>query len=530
MFRSELSNPPMISGIHHITAIASNPQKNINFYVGVLGLRFIKRTVNFDDPGTYHFYYADEIGTPGTILTFFPWPEAKPGVKGTGLVSAIGFRAPLGSLAFWESRLREAGTLFVCKGTRFSESFIQFEDPDGLLLEIIESLDCESRPFWKDGAISDQFALRGFHSATLSVRSSIHTENLLEDKFGMIKTLSDDLGAGRVRFTSASGDIIDLVTDSNLPFGESGAGTVHHIAMRASNDLEQHLWRDKLNSSGFAVTEVKERNYFRSIYFRERAGILFEIATDGPGFNIDEPLSALGSGLKLPEQYEKYRQVLYRKLPGLHLPSVRNPGLELHTHLFETANNEINEKTILLLHGTGGDEKSMLSLGRELSKEANLISPRGNVLEGMQNRFFRRLQEGVFDVEDLKFRSAELANWIGSAEREYGFDLSKTTAIGFSNGANIAAAILLLGLAKFKNAVLICAMPPFSPEILADLSDHNVLIIAGNKDPLVSYSQSSELAASLKKAGARVTSQFFECGHEITEQSIECIKTWLSNE
>ena len=273
-----------ISGIHHITAIAGDPQKNLDFYAGVLGLRLVKLTVNYDDPGTYHLYYGDYSGHPGTILTFFPWRGVPKGRAGAGQLTVTSFAAPEGSLAYWTDRLRSHDVAVGRPVERFGERALSFRDPDGMALELVESAD----------AGTDPTAIRGFHSATLAVSRLDASAKLLTGDMGFRKVAQE---ANRHRFATGEGkahQIVDLVETPREQRGSQGAGSVHHIAWRVPTDAEQVEWRSDLLATGLEVTPVIDRTYFHSIYYREPSGILFEIATDPPGFTVDEPLESLG--------------------------------------------------------------------------------------------------------------------------------------------------------------------------------------------------------------------------------------------
>jgi glyoxalase family protein len=311
-----------ISGIHHITAVASDPQRNLDFYVGVLGLRLVKKTVNFDDPGTYHFYFGDAAGSPGTILTFFPWPGAKRGTQGSGSVIATAFAVPVGSIERWAARLNDLEVLITSRGTRFGAKFLGFEDHDGMGLEMIETPGVEALPAW---GLDPAMAIRGIHSATLSVRTCEATNRMLRDGLGMVEHGSEN---GRQRFasvyqTGTIGRVIDVITEPDRAPSRLGAGVVHHIAVRAADDAHELALQRVLADSGYGVTDVRDRNYFRSVYYRERGGVLFEIATDAPGFAIDEAPDALGMALKLPAQYESARARLESHLPAVIMPAVK---------------------------------------------------------------------------------------------------------------------------------------------------------------------------------------------------------------
>jgi len=310
-----------ISGLHHVTAIASDPQRNLDFYVGLLGLRFVKRTVNFDDPGTYHFYFADAHGTPGTILTFFPWPGARRGTRGTGQIEATAFAIPAASTGYWLGRLREHHVAAEKTTARFGEEVIRFADPDGLLLELIASDSAPSVAWWKDSLVPPQHSLRGFHSVSSALEGYERTAKLLTEIFGYRFV---EQAENRFRFVapkgSGSGRTIDLLC---LPEGHPGriaAGTIHHIAFRCANDEEQSAWRKRLIELEYNVSPIMDRTYFHSIYFREPGGVLFEIATDPPGFTFDESLDSLGESLRVPPWLESARGDIERILPPITVP------------------------------------------------------------------------------------------------------------------------------------------------------------------------------------------------------------------
>ncbi len=298
------------TGIHHITAIVGHPQENVDFYAGVLGLRLVKQTVNFDDPGTYHLYFGDEGGKPGTIITFFPWVGAHQGVIGDGQVGVTSYVIPKGSLEFWERRLEEFRVSYS-KTERFNEQYLEFVDPHGLRLEMVERDEGEMNR-WEFGGIAPEVAIKGFGGATLFSAQPEQTAELLEKVMGL-ELIGKEGEFIRFRSTADIGNIIDLKA-SATGRGQMGVGTVHHIAWRASDDQDQLDWQKHVVENGYGVTPVQDRNYFNAIYFREHGEILFEIATDPPGFAHDESQETMGEKLMLPVQYEQYREQLKRKL------------------------------------------------------------------------------------------------------------------------------------------------------------------------------------------------------------------------
>jgi glyoxalase family protein len=321
------------AGIHHITAIAGDPQHNLDFYAETLGLRLVKRTVNFDDPGSYHFYFGDNIGSPGTIITFFPWPGARRGARGSGQVTTVSFAIPPNSMASWKERLRANHVIAEEIAGRFGNAALRFLDPDGLLIELVASsngtpvipskVEEYRRETFKvtstgslDVARDDRIG--GFAAPTLEVRNPEKTEELLAEILGF-ECVAEENSRRRFRGSGSNAAAeIDLVS-SEAGFGQIAVGTVHHIAFRAADDEEQLRVREQLVARGLNVTPVIDRQYFHSIYFREPNGILFEIATDGPGFLVDESADELGETLKLPPIYEPNRDEIERVLPTIHL-------------------------------------------------------------------------------------------------------------------------------------------------------------------------------------------------------------------
>jgi catechol 2,3-dioxygenase-like lactoylglutathione lyase family enzyme len=323
-----------ILGIHHITAIASDPQRNVDFYTGVLGLRLVKVTVNFDDPGSYHFYYGDALGRPGSVLTFFAWPgaEAYRGRRGTGQMTTTAFSVPAGSLGYWKDRLASHDVALRESPIRFADEALAFEDPDGVLLELVAhgANDADDAP-WVTGPVPADRAIRGFHSAALSTAHPERTEHLLTETLGFRRIAEQ---GDRIRLavgTGADGGpgrLVDVLHVPGARPGQIAVGSVHHIAWRTPDDAQQQAWRERIAGLGYGISPVMDRSYFHSIYFREPGGILFEIATDTPGFATDETPERLGTGLQLPPFLEPQRARIEQRLPPLRLPEAGVPSPE----------------------------------------------------------------------------------------------------------------------------------------------------------------------------------------------------------
>ncbi|MFD1678017.1 ring-cleaving dioxygenase [Alicyclobacillus fodiniaquatilis] len=312
-----------ILGIHHITAMSGVAQRNLDFYVGLLGLRMVKKTVNFDAPDVYHFYYGDTIGNPGTIFTFFPFGEGPRGSIGAGQATVTSFSIRRASVEFWLKRLKDHGVSVSGPEKHTNETqVIFFRDPDGIALELVAHDGAEQRPGWRDGSVPREHAIRGIYSVTIKVKNHALTSDFLTDVMGF--RLLEQSGE-RHRYEvgeGGPGTMIDVVSQEDAKYGRNSVGTIHHIAWRVANEEELVRWQTKLINAGMRVTEVKDRSYFKSVYFREPGGVLFELATDPPGFAIDESVEKLGTDLKLPEWFEANRSTLEAQLPQIHLPVI----------------------------------------------------------------------------------------------------------------------------------------------------------------------------------------------------------------
>ncbi|MDH6238159.1 ring-cleaving dioxygenase [Cryobacterium sp. CG_9.6] len=313
------------SGLHHVTAIGGAPQKNIDFYIKGLGLRLVKKTVNFDDPSTYHLYYGDDAGRPGSLMTFFPWKDVPAGRVGAGQSTTTAFSVPAGSIGWWKAHFAELGVESEISTTNSLEERLSLRDPDGLQLDLVASSVSDPRDPWDSASVPAEYAVRGQHSSVLTVRDPAGTAQVLTQELGM-HLVSEN--GDRLRFGAgdgAAGNIVDVVVDPGAREGLTAGGTVHHIAFRVPDSETQQVWRQQLVDHGYGVTEILDRQYFTSIYFREPGGVLFEIATDTPGFDIDEPLLELGRSLKLPPWLEPSREAIENSVIPITVPSENNP-------------------------------------------------------------------------------------------------------------------------------------------------------------------------------------------------------------
>jgi len=317
--------PASIPGIHHVTCITGDVQKCVEFYVNVLGLRFVKKSINQDLPDTYHIYFADYVGTPGTVMTFFGWPTWPKRRTGSGQVTTVSFAVPPGSLDYWTNRLRKLG-VETSRTSRFDSDAVVLRDPDGIELQLVGQARDDRWVPWPDAPVDKDNAIRGFHSVTLTVAETAGTIDLLTNTMGFLSAAKE---GNRMRFETGSGgphSIVDVVESPEGPVGEESIGTVHHVAWRTPDASAQVAWRDLLVKAGRNVTPVIDRWYFKSIYFREPGGVLYEIATDGPGFTVDEPVDKLGTTLSLPPWFQVRREHLDQILTPIVVPTTATTG------------------------------------------------------------------------------------------------------------------------------------------------------------------------------------------------------------
>ncbi len=309
-----------VNGLHHITAIAGPAQENLDFYMGVLGMRLVKKSVNQDDPGTYHLFYADAEGRPGTDLTFFPWAHLAPPRLGHGLAVEVGLEVPFGSLDYWGGRLHEYGVRIESAETRFGARVLPVTDPHGLRLALTEADQRSTRPFtpWEGSTVAAEHQVRGLHHGRLWERDEAATVRFLTTVLGFDRIGTED-GWTRYGFKDVAG-AVDVYEKRDVPRGAWGVGSVHHLAWRVEDDAHQMAIRARLENARIGATPVIDRFWFKSVYFREPGGVLFELATDGPGFATDEDPSHLGESLVLPPWLEASRSQIEEVLPPLRPP------------------------------------------------------------------------------------------------------------------------------------------------------------------------------------------------------------------
>jgi glyoxalase family protein len=524
--------PKPIAGLHHVTAIASDPQRNLDFYTQVLGLRFVKRTVNFDDPGTYHFYFGDDAGSPGTILTFFSWPRATRGSLGVGETSATAFSVPPASVNFWEKRLAEAGIPVERTNARFGEEVLSFADPDGMRLEIIGHADTVQAKAPRTSDVAAEHAVRGFFGVTLCEGGYERTVAVLAT-MGFRKIGQED---NRFRFAaegSALGNHIDVLVQPQLTHGRMGAGSVHHIAFRAADDASQLEWRAVLAATSLDVTPVLDRTYFHSIYFREPGGVLFEIATDPPGFALDEPIESLGEALKLPPWLENQRSRLELRLPPIRLhhrqPEKRDPVMDPHgDQPVRTMGAALHQATVavIMLHGRGASAEDILGLAEAMTNERiAYLAP-----EAAGNRWYPYSFMAPI-AENEPWLSSALAKVAATMELalQAGIARDHIVLCGFSQGACMATEFVARNPARYGALVALTGgligPPDMDLHHPGNLAGTPALFSSGDPDPHVPWSRVLESAEQFTSMGADVRTQRYPGrAHTVLPQEVKAAR------
>ncbi len=526
-----------IVGLHHVTAIASDPQANLDFYTQGLGLRFVKRTVNFDDPGTYHFYFGDDAGSPGTILTFFPWPRASRGSAGAGEVTHTAFSIPAGSLGYWEERLVELHIPFTRSPRRFDEEVLTLADPDGMKIELVAHAEASAAHPPRFSDVPAEHAIRGFFGVTMLQMDAAETAATM----GMMGFQQIAAEGNRLRFASradaaALGNHLDIVVDPQANFGRSGAGSVHHIAFRAANDASQLEWRAAITEH-LPATEVLDREYFHSIYFREPGGVLFELATDNPGFAIDEPIESLGERLCLPPWFESRRAELEQRLPRITLQGTsaqeapKPPSPEAIGEMY-SAGTPLDQAAgvVILLHGRGGPARDILTLSRALAPAGMpiaFLAPQGEGFTWYPNSFLaeRETNQPYLDAALARVQAVVELALAAGIPRE------RIVVAGFSQGACLATEFVATHPARWAGLIAWTGGligPPGTRLSGSDaaqagtLDGTPALLASSDPDAWVPWARVEESAGILKAMGAQVTlRRFADKPHSVSGEEIE---------
>jgi phospholipase/carboxylesterase len=512
-------------GIHHITMITRKVQANVDFYAGFLGLRLVKRTAGFEDAMQLHLLYGDDIGSPGSLLTFLVWEDGGQGRVGYGQTLEISVAIDPAAIGFWLTRALKFGLRAEGPSDEFGAPVIRLKDPDGLIVKLVGTHAFADATPHVTADISAEDAIRRIYGATMLSEVPEETVAFLEKHFGYRQ--ESQAGAIR-RLVSDSGDIIDVRDATGFWSSAPGTGTVDHIAFRAKDMDELNTVLTGLKSLNSSTTNAHDRKYFHSLYVREPGGVLIEMATDAPGMTVDEPLAALGEELFIPPLFMKDEADVRVALPQFAMPGEeRIVYRDLpFVHRFYTP-EESDGSTIILLHGSGGSETSLMPLAHRAAPGATLLGVRGRSTEEDIARWFRRFPDFSFDQKDILLEAEAFAAFVEGAIRAYGLDRSKLRFIGHSNGANFYAAFAALYPELAGDALLYRPMPVLETWPQSDLSGRSFVLVAGERDKY--RDGASELQGRLAASGARAEVETVEDGHELGLPDIEAARRWLAD-
>ncbi len=512
-------NMAFSTGIHHVTLITRSVQANVDFYVGFLGLRLVKRTGGFEDAQQLHLFYGDRLGSPGSLVTFLVWEDGASGRVGNGQVSEIAFAVPPTSIGDWMTRALRLGVPVAGPSREFGESVLRLKDPDGIIVKLVGA-DLPAAEPWGD----EEAAVRRLRGVTILTETPEETASFVQ-RFGYRAGPAD----GSVRRMLSDTDAVDIRDASGYVPGVPGTGTADHVAFRAADIASVRAVETDLSRLNSSSTNFHDRKYFTSLYVREPGGTLFELATDGPGFAVDEPPERLGEMLFLPPDEAGRGEDLAVMLPQFALPGeARMPSRELpFIHRFFTP-EDADGSTLVLLHGTGGSEADLMPLAHRIAPRATLLGVRGRSVEEGSVRWFRRLTMTGFDQDDIRSEAEAFAAFIEGAVAGYGLDRQSMTFLGYSNGANFAAAVMGLQPGLIRQAILLRAIPVLDALPEADLNEAKVLTIAGAHDPF--GQRGPELETWLRQCGATIDTHMIDAGHQLGPADGAIAGEWLSKQ
>ncbi|MFS4438146.1 VOC family protein [Paracoccaceae bacterium GXU_MW_L88] len=503
----------MTSGIHHVTAMTRKVQANVDFYVGFLGLRLVKQTGGFEDADQLHLIYGDALGSPGSLLTFLVWEDGGQGRVGHGQVGEIALAVPKDSVGEWMTRAMRAGIRVDGPRKELGETVLRLKDPDGIIVKLVGSDRVATAP------LDDPIAPTGVHAVTLFTENAAATADFLTG-FGYRKGPVE----GAIQRMESDTDVVDVRDAKGFFEGVPGTGTIDHVAFRAA-DVDAVRAKKLELARAAEPTNVHDRKYFLSLYVREPAGILFEYATDAPGVTVDEPADALGQTLMIPPGDEARAEDLRVLLPQFALPGEERTVMRdlPFVHRFHTPETP-DGSVIILLHGTGGNESDLMPLAARINPNATLLGVRGRSTEEGILRYFRRITATSFDQEDIRSEARAFEAFLKGAVEAYDLDPEKITVLGYSNGANFAAAVMALSPGLIRRAVLMRPMAALEDLPEVDLSGTKVLTLSGESDPYGAYAP--RLVAWLNETGADLDAQTLPTGHGLTAEDLERAQNW----
>jgi phospholipase/carboxylesterase len=513
----------MTSGIHHLTAITRKIQANVDFYVGFLGLRLVKRTAGFEDAQQLHLFYGDGAATPGSLVTFLAWEDGSLGRVGHGAPSEISFAIDREAIGFWLTRGLQCNVKMTGPAQEFGEPVLRLTDPDGIIVKLVGVDDYGDWVWWKDGGIAEADAIRGIRGSTILSEKADETAAFLTTHMGFREGAVE----GSVqRLTSDSGQVIDVRNAGGFWTAAPGTGTIDHIAVRAIDQAAVEAVHSGLLAADAGDMNMHDRQYFYSLYVREPGGTLIELASDGPGFTLDEPIETMGSGFFIPKHFKADHEALKVMLPQFGLPGeerviYRDLPFVHRIHMPETWDGS----TLVLLHGSGANETAMLPLGRKVAPNAMLIALRGRSVDEGNPRFFRRFDQTTFDQKEIASEAEAFVAFVEDIGPAYGADPARTAFIGYSNGGNMIGATMQLHPEAIRKAVLLRSMNVLEARPDVDLSGAQVLSLSATDDfygPLA-----GELEDRLRSAGAELTAKVLDANHGYGPEDELIVKAWL---
>lgn len=505
----------MTTGIHHVTAITRRVQANVDFYAGFLGLRLVKRTGGYEDAAQLHLFYGDALGSPGSLVSFLVWEDGAPGRVGHGQVSEIGFAVPAASIGDWLTRAMTQGVPHEAPGREFGETVLRLRDPDGIIVKLVGTDAPASAP------LPDPMAPTRLRGVTLLTENPTATADFVA-RFGYRPGPRE----GAVQRMTSDRDAVDVRDATGFFPGIPGTGILDHVAFRATDADALRRMRHDLRAAA-DLTTVHDRQYFLSLYVRDPAGILIEYATDAPGMAVDEAPAHLGETLFMPPRDAARADELRLILPQFALPGAeRRPMRDLpFVHRFHTPDDP-DGSTIVLLHGTGGNEADLMPLAARLNPRATLLGVRGRSTEEGIFRWFRRFDALSYDQDDIRAEAAAFAAFVQGAVRGYGLDADRLSFLGYSNGANLLGAVMELHPGAVSRAILLRGIQVLDTAPEADLSGARVLMLSGARDPFARMAP--PLEAALRAGGAELDARVIPAGHELSPDDITIATDWLA--
>jgi phospholipase/carboxylesterase len=513
----------MTSGLHHITAITRKIQANVDFYCGFLGLRLVKRTGGFEDAAQLHLFYGDAVASPGSLVTFLAWEDGSRGRVGHGAASEIAFVIHPEAIGFWLTRALQFGVTATGPATEFGEPVLRLTDPDGIIVKLVGTTEVEPGAVWSMRGIEAKDAITRLRGATLLSEQPVQTADFLV-RYAGFETAAKE---GTItRLNSGSGQVVDVRDATGFWPAAPGTGAIDHVALRLPDRAAVEAEAADLRSRGDDTINMHDRKYFYSLYVREPAGGLIELASDGPGFALDEPLDTLGSRLFIPEHFHLRPEDIVPMLPQFGLPGEPRTIYRDLPFVHRIHEPEAPDGTALvLLHGTGGNEASLLPFGRKIAPSATLVSLRGRATEEGVARFFRRFGPRDFDQKDIVAEAQAFAAFVEDARQVYGLDDACLRFAGYSNGANFLAAAIMLHPGLVREALLLRPVPVLIDLPETDLSGTHIRIIVGSDDPAAG--EGEILAEQLQDLGAQVTLVSIAGDHTLSDEDVNAATAWF---